>query len=661
MQRAWLVLIFCLLGCGRTGLLDFGSPKLSAAPRELDLGEGFPAGPLLTGEVTLTSVGRVDVGALRAEWQQASRGLFTVEAVPATLKWDQSVTLKVTYQPTLPPRDDVAQLLVTSNALPITIAVRARTLDPCNAGNCKVDGNSPCVSDARCVAGVCVKTPRTGAACTDDNACTLNDACDAQGECVGQPVVCDMPPATVCFDANRLATYSTGSCTPQGQCLYEPMLTTCPFGCRDNRCFDPCAGVTCNTPPSQCHEMMGECVPQLPVGTCRYDLEPGKACTDGNSCSVQDTCNEQGACVGQPMVCNRPPGPRCVDEDHSEVYEPMGVCVAGTCNYTQRTDFCDIACLRGQCMVGCNVSLVAGSGVDGFREGAAAQARFSTPYGLAVDSNNDIYVNDTGNGAVRLIRNGQVSTPAGASNLPGPHDVALDGAGGLLVGAQGGVIRIANGMQQRIAGNGVGGPAVDGPALSAGFGKEVSVLGSSADTVYVADADNHSIRLLHNGQVTTFAGTGAVGWVDGPNLSAQFSHPHELAFLGNDLIVPDALTNTIRRLSSTTTTTVAGDGTPGMLNGPLAQARFNTPLDVGVDPQGAIYVADSGNSCIRRISSTRVTTFAGVCGASGYQEGNASQARFSDPAGVFVTRGAVFFISDMQNNRVRRIDCFAAP
>ncbi len=660
MQRAWLVSILCLLSCGRTGLLDFGSPKLSAAPRELDLGEGFPLGTPLTGEVTLTSVGRVDVSALRAEWQQTSRGLFTVEPAPATLKWDQSVTLKVTYQPTLPPSDDVAQLLIASNALPITITVRARTLDPCNPTHCNLDGESQCVSDARCVAGVCVKTPRTGQSCNDSDACTLSDVCTAQGLCAGQPVVCDMPPPTACVDANTLATFSAGACTAQGQCRYEPTLETCPFGCRDNKCFDPCAGVTCNTPPSQCHEMMGECVPQLPIGICRYDLEPGKACTDGNSCSVQDTCNEQGACVGQPMVCHSPPSPRCTDEDHSEVYDTAGTCVAGMCTYTKRTDFCGIACLRGQCMASCAVSLVAGSGVDGFREGAAAEARFSTPYSLVVADNGDVYVNDTGNAAVRLIRGGQVSTPAGASNLPGPHDVALDGSGGLLVGSQGGVVRIVNGSQTRIAGNGVGGPAVDGPVATAGFGKEVSVLGSSGGSIFVADADNHVVRRVQNGQVTTFAGSGRIGWADGPNLSAEFSHPHELAFLGNDLIVPDALTHTIRRLSSTTTSTVAGNGVPGSTNGSLGAARFNTPLDVAVDPQGAIYVADSGNGCIRRISSTRVTTFAGICGSPGYQEGNASMARFRDPAGVAVSTQAVFFISDMQNHRVRRIDCVAA-
>jgi hypothetical protein len=115
----------------------------------------------------------------------------------------------------------------------------------------------------------------------------------------------------------------------------------------------------------------------------------------------------------------------------------------------------------------------------------------------------------------------------------------------------------------------------------------------------------------------------------------------------------------VRRVNfaSQTTTTIAGNGVTGMTNGTLAQARFNTPLDTDVDVEGAIYVADTDNHCIRRISPTRVTTFAGVCGAQGYQEGPAATARFRDPAGVAVSKGDVFFISDMENNRIRRIDC----
>lgn len=662
MRREWLVSMLCLMACGRTGLLDFGSPKLSAAPLELDLGAGKPDAGVLTGTVTLTNVGKVEVNNLRAEWQQTSRNLFTIETPPAALAWDKSVTLKVTYQPTLAPQSDVAQLLVASNAAALRITVRATTADPCSPANCNLDNDSQCVRDAICVRGECVKTPRTGEACNDGNACTLSDICTAKGDCSGQPVVCNMPPATRCIDSDTLATYGDGTCTEVGACRYEPKQERCPFGCRNDKCFDPCEGVVCNTPPSQCHKMQGECVPQLPLGVCRYDLEPGKACTDNNACTLNDTCSSVGACVGTPMVCNSPPAPKCTDADNSHVYSSAGTCNAGVCSYPERTDFCNIGCMRGQCMTSCTVSLLAGNGVDGFREGAAPQAQFSTPYSLVVDSTGDVYVNDTGNAAIRRISNGQVSTPAGGSNLPGPHDVALDGAGGFLVGGQGGVTRVANGVQTRIAGTGVAGPAVDGPAATAGFGGEVSVLGNSGGAVFIADADNHRIRKLQNGQVTTYAGTGAAALIDGPNLMAAFSHPHELAFSGADLIIPDALTHSIRRVSPTTTSTVSGNGVQGANNGTPGNARFNTPLDVAVDPEGAIYVADTGNSCIRRISPTRVTTFAGVCGLSGYQEGNATTvARFREPSGVAVSQNFTFYISDMMNNRLRRIDCQAAP
>lgn len=645
-----------LAACGRSGLWDFGAPGLAASPAVLDLGGGLPDGGLLWGEVTLTNTSRVTVERISARVEGAGRpGRWSVSGAPPVLEWGQGVRLTVGYQPALPPGVEGATLVVTSNAAAVSVQLRAGTLDPCVPEACR-PARTVCEGEGACVAGVCVHPARPGLACDDQDLCTLVDACTAQGVCRGTPVACDQPPAQRCVDADRLAVYPAGTCAG-GVCRYEPTVAACPFGCVSDRCYEPCQGVVCNAPPSACHQDPGVCQPQGPrvPGRCVYDFDDGKQCSDGNPCTVADACRT-GVCVGQPLQCTTPPAPRCVDADHSEVWASPGQCVAGACVYTPRTDFCSIACLRGQCQASCAVSLVAGSSA-GFAEGTGAAARFNTPYGLAVDSAGTVFVNDTSNDRVRQIVGQAVTTVPGGANLGGPHDVALDGAGGLLVGAQGAVLRIFNGVQTRLAGTGFGGPALDGPALSATFGNEVSVWGSSAGTLYVADADNHRLRTVAGGQVGTLAGTTAGALQDGFNPQARFNHPHELIGVGSDLLVADTLNHAVRRVSPTQTTTIAGNGTPGMVNGALAAARFNSPLDVSVDPEGALYVADTLNQCIRRISPTRVTTFAGVCGLAGYLEGQALQARFRDPAGVAVSKDAVFYVSDMENHRVRRIDC----
>lgn len=662
MRRTALLLVLVLTGCGRTLLVDYGPPRLALEPALFDLGGALPSAEV-SGELTLTNAGKVKVTGIVLELRSPTRELFTLGTYPSSLDWGESAKVLVTYKGKLPPLSDAATVAATSSAARTSATVIAQTLDPCDPAACRPPRSS-CEGEGSCVQGVCVHQPFTGKACDDGSKCTTQDACTAAGVCGGLAVKCTQLPPQRCVSFTTLAKFPAGACLPAtGACDYPPVLEQCQWGCVNDACFDPCATVSCTTPPSACHKPQGVCKPQLPRGVCSYELDDGKACDDGDPCTVGDACGN-AVCQGKPMVCNTPPSPKCIDPDNSEVHEPLGQCVAGACAYTKRHDFCAIACLRGQCMASCDTKLVAGSGVAGYVEGTGAGARINDPYSLVVGANDTVFVNDTGNGAVRQIIGQTVSTVAGGSGLDGPHDVALDGSGGLLVGGRGRVYRIHNGVASTLAGTGTAGTAIDGPAAQAQFGQEVSVFGASGGDVWVADADNHRIRRITGGQVTTFAGATQAGLVDGANLFARFNHPHELFLHQGSLYIPDSLNHAVRRVNVGTqvTSTVAGNGTTGTTNGPLGAARFNTPLDLSVDPEGALYVADTVNNCIRRISPTRVTTFAGICGLQGgYLEGPALTARFREPAGVAVSAGAVFYIADTQNQRIRRIDCKPAP
>src|SRR5207302_8933243 len=114
--------------------------------------------------------------------------------------------------------------------------------------------------------------------------------------------------------------------------------------------------------------------------------------------------------------------------------------------------------------------------------------------------------------------------------------------------------------------------------------------------------------------------------------TALMGGPHEVfGVVDGEILVPDYDDDCLWRISPTATTVVAGTGSSGITNGPLSVAQFDSPLDVGVDVEGAFYVADTGNNCIRRVSPTRVTSFAGGCGPflAGYTEGAALSARFN--------------------------------
>jgi len=175
--------------------------------------------------------------------------------------------------------------------------------------------------------------------------------------------------------------------------------------------------------------------------------------------------------------------------------------------------------------------------------------------------------------------------------------------------------------------------------------------------IFIADAGNSNRirKLMPDGSVTTVAGS-VEGYADGPGMQAAFNTPSGLALDSEgNLFVADTGNNRIRKISPAgLVSTVAGDGTAGYVDGPGTEAQFNGPIGVAVDTKGHIYVADTYNDRIRKISYDGVVTT--VAGAGlGYADGLAGSALFDTPCGIVVSPDGTLIVADTGNHRLRKI------
>jgi sugar lactone lactonase YvrE/murein DD-endopeptidase MepM/ murein hydrolase activator NlpD len=313
------------------------------------------------------------------------------------------------------------------------------------------------------------------------------------------------------------------------------------------------------------------------------------------------------------------------------------------------------------------VTVLAGTGAEGQLDGIAISGQFSEPFALASVSDGGLVIADAGssNAIRRLTASGQLSTIAGGTR--GFHD---------------------------------------GPAGAAAFDSPSGVAVDPRGEIYVADTGNDAIRrIAADGSVSTVAGDGSPGFQDGPGGTARFNAPIGVALdRRGALLVADSCNDRIRRVEPDgSVRTVAGDGVPGLVDGPAASARFDTPSGVFVSPDGRITVADTGNDVIRRISSNgdvstvRMVDAAGapffltrpiglaeypdgrlyvaehrgiveirqdgvsrfVAGAgNGYLDGPGTLSRFRSPTGVVTTGDGTLIVADSGNRMLRQL---AAP
>jgi sugar lactone lactonase YvrE len=211
-----------------------------------------------------------------------------------------------------------------------------------------------------------------------------------------------------------------------------------------------------------------------------------------------------------------------------------------------------------------------------------------------------------------------------------------------------------------LAGQALVSGTANGTGTNAAFSDPAAIVVDANGNFFVADSNNDAIRkITTNGVVTTFAGQpGVAGSADGTGTGAQFSAPSGLAFdKSGNLFVSDTGNNTIREITSAgVVSTFAGVvGQSGFADGATGSAQFNSPLGIAVGPNGTLYVADSGNHCIREISAGVVSTFAGSPGIWGSADGNGTNAQFNGPVGLALDGCTNLFVSDANNNTIRRI------
>lgn len=302
----------------------------------------------------------------------------------------------------------------------------------------------------------------------------------------------------------------------------------------------------------------------------------------------------------------------------------------------------------------------------GNADGTGAAARFRGPNGVAVDATGTVYVADSGNRAIRKITTaGVVTTLAlSGSTLGDPRGIAVDGTGTIYVGDyRNHAVRTitSTGTVSTLAGQ-LGRPgASDGGATAASFHYPSGVAVDTSGAVYVADTENDTIRVVaRGGAVTTLAGlAGRTNSADGTGAAARFEEPFATAVdLSGNVYVADGAAHAIRKVSPEgVVTTLAGSpGSFGSADGAGTAARFYSPVGIAVDAAGSVYVADSGNKTIRKISPVgAVTTLAGTALTGGATDGTGAAARFNEPYGIAVDSAGNVYVADSAANTIRKI------
>lgn len=253
---------------------------------------------------------------------------------------------------------------------------------------------------------------------------------------------------------------------------------------------------------------------------------------------------------------------------------------------------------------------IAGSGNQyGLNDGPASRARFNDPNGVAVARDGTVYVCDRYNATIRRISTeGTVTTLAGRAGMSGMGD---------------------------------------GAASAARFNAPQRITIAADGTIYVADTGNHAVRKISpDGKVETIVASAANDRMDPVGLVLDAD--------GN-LLVADVWSHVIRRIEGSGRMSIAAGlpGINGSVDGPVGSARFNAPEGVAVDPEGAIYVADTANHTIRKIVNGVVSTVAGRAGIADAVDGSGPVARLNHPSGVRCDAQGRLWIADSGNHAIR--------
>jgi NHL repeat len=330
-------------------------------------------------------------------------------------------------------------------------------------------------------------------------------------------------------------------------------------------------------------------------------------------------------------------------------------------------------------------TVIAGDGVQGSAGdgGPATAAGLNDPEGIAVDHAGDVYIADAGNNRIRKVTPAGVITtvagngvsgnsgdggPATSAHLAHPTGVALDAQGDLFIVDDGNnTIRevTPDGVITTVAGNGTAGYSGDGgPATRAQLDGPTGIAVDATGDLFIADGGNQRIReVTPNDTIQTVAGTGTQGYSGdgGPATAAQLNNPEGIAVdAEGDLWIVDRDNGRVREVNSGGTISSpigcglflsSGDGGPG------TSAEMDSPEGLAVDAQGDVYVSDSLDNRVRRITPAGVVTTVAGNGNYGFSGdgGPATSAELWDPQGLAVDSAGNLYIADFYNNRIRKV------
>lgn len=275
----------------------------------------------------------------------------------------------------------------------------------------------------------------------------------------------------------------------------------------------------------------------------------------------------------------------------------------------------------GQAVLYSFTNFVGNPQVSGSTDGSGTAGLFSQPWSAAVGADRTLYVPDTYNHTIRKVTpSGVVTTLAGTPGVTG---------------------------------------SADGSGSGASFSEPIGVVVNSAGNLFIID--NSTVRMITpQGMVTTIAGVaGQVGGADGVGAAARFYFPRNLALdSSGNLYIADSFNQTIRKMTPdgtvTTLSGLAGEG--GQADGTGSAARFEYPSGVAVDSAGNVYVTDSNNYTIRKITPAgAVTTLAGTVDSWGFRDGPLGVALFNFPENLVVDPAGNLYVADWQNSSIRKV------
>ena len=417
-----------------------------------------------------------------------------------------------------------------------------------------------------------------------------------------------------------------GECKPvictagETLCLHD-QLVTCNNGGTSSTVVQDCAGdgkICSNQACKTCIPGGTTCVGgQLLICNNQGTGTSPFSCDDGDACTL-DTC------AGDPPLCAHTPN-TC--DDGNACTNDLCATTSG-CTHAPKPGTCDdgSACTTGDNCVGtaCVASSVAatvapgiGSGVAGSVDGTGSAGQVNAPQAMCVLPDGTIVVADTAGHRIRKITGTSIAT---------------------------------------LAGTGVAG-SLDGALGTATFNGPRGVACAADGSIYVADTGGNRLRKITASAVASVAGGGVAGFTDGVGAAAKFSGPTQITIdPAGSLIVADTGNNAIRRVTTGgAVSTLIGAAGSGMADGPAYLARVQSPTGLAFDPDGNLYIADTGNHRIRALAPGGVVSTTFGSGVAGYSEANGAAGQVSGPTGLAWSNAGFLVVADTGNHRIRAV------